>query len=861
MSSSPHPLSSLLGPLRYAAARGFANLRAVRDLRTPLGAALTRAAGELSGSRRRTLEEALVEIDSPLDDARRRAVLKVLAVLRDEGLTVEFVEPRLLAEGGAQPASSVPPLASASAPRVAGARVVERPSEEGRAPGARGEARRAKRSPEDGEGETPTKLLSIAPARGPLAMTLREAGLKASPRLVGLLTKRGLLKTGDILFLVPRAYEDRRVLKRIAELRSGERGTVVVQVVRVEERAVRGRRGFRAVLADASGSLAATYFQGGAWLRAKFPLGVRLVVSGEVRQSPSGWEMPHPEVEPAEELERSPEHVRRIVPVYSGFERGEQRALRALAQRVVERYAGTIEEPLPETLRQRHRLLGLGEALARLHFPPDDASMDALNQRRSEAHRRLAFDELFFLQLGLALRRSGVKADPGVPFDVGGGRLERALALLPFAVTGAQRRAIEQLLADLSRPEAMHRLLQGDVGSGKTAVALVAAAVAVLDGHQVAVMAPTEVLAEQHHRTFSRLLAPLEVAVGLLTGSATAGQRAAQRRAVAEGRLQVVVGTHALIQAEVEFRSLGLAIIDEQHRFGVLQRHTLMSKGRRAHVLVMTATPIPRTLAMTLYGDLDVSVLDELPPGRTPIETRVYQEKARPAVWERVRGELGKGHQAYVVYPLVEESEKVDLADATQGLLQLQAVFPEARVGLLHGRMKPHEKEQVMGAFRRHELDLLVATTVVEVGVDVPNASVMLIEHAERFGLSQLHQLRGRVGRGAARSFCFLIAGHAKSQESRERLEVMEQTSDGFVVAEKDLELRGPGELLGTRQSGLPELVVANLARDQALLAVAREEARAIVGQDPSLSAPEHGQLVRALEERWEGRLKLARVG
>ena len=322
-----------------------------------------------------------------------------------------------------------------------------------------------------------------------------------------------------------------------------------------------------------------------------------------------------------------------------------------------------------------------------------------------------------------------------------------------------------------------------------------------------------------------------------------------------------MVGTHALIEDEVEFRSLGLVVIDEQHRFGVIQRQALMAKGARPDVLVMTATPIPRTLAMTLYGDLDVSVIDELPPGRTPIETLVFVEKARQRVWELVQRELTQGRQAYVVYPLVDESEKVDLADATQGAEQVKAAFPLARVGLLHGRMKQHEKDAVMAAFRQHALDVLVATTVVEVGVDVPNASVMVIEHAERFGLSQLHQLRGRVGRGVAKSLCLLVTGHALSQDSRERLSVMEQSTDGFVIAERDLEIRGPGELLGTRQSGLPELAVANLVRDQALLAIAQEEARAVVAKDPRLEAPEHARLVRALEERWEGRLKLASVG
>jgi ATP-dependent DNA helicase RecG len=845
MASSPHPLDALLAPLRFACGRSFANLKTVRDLRTPLGAALERARGTLSVGQLDALSLALPRIDSSVEAERRAALVSVLKVLRHEGLAVDFVDLSLLeppqAPPSAGPASAAqPPIAEVSAQKV---------------------SRKSKRPRGDAEADAPTRILSIAPSAGPLSVPLKLAGWKTSPRLVGLLNKKGITKIGDVLFLLPRVYEDRRQLKRIAQLRAGERGTIAGEVRRVEESSGRGRRQFRAVIEDASGSIAATYFQSGPWLKARFPVGKRLVLSGEVRQTPWGWEMPHPEVEPADDLDTSPIHFGRIVPVYPGFERHEQRALRELAFRVADRYAPAVEDPLPEALRQRLQLVGLGAALGTLHFPSETAALEALNDHRSPAHQRLAFDELFFLQLGLALRRQGVKVEPGVAFDVSPATLDRARGLLPFELTQAQRRVIGQIAQDMARPESMSRLLQGDVGSGKTAVALVAAAVAVENGHQVAVMAPTEILAEQHLRTFSRWLSPLGANVGLLTGSATPSQRLAQRRAVASGQLNVVVGTHALIQDGVDFRSLGLVVIDEQHRFGVIQRHALMAKGPRPDVLVMTATPIPRTLAMTLYGDLDVSVIDELPPGRTPIQTKVFAEKARPRAWALIEAELAKGHQAYVVYPLVDESEKVDLANATEGAEQLAAAFPQARVGLLHGRMKPQEKDAVMASFRDHRLDLLVATTVIEVGVDVPNASVMVIEHAERFGLSQLHQLRGRVGRGAAKSLCLLVTGYALSQDSRERLQVMEASTDGFVIAEKDLEIRGPGEFLGTRQSGLPELVVANLARDQALLGLAQQEAQAIVAADPRLEAPEHARLVKALEERWEGRLRLARVG
>ncbi len=856
MSTSPHPLETLLGPLRYAAARDFANLRSLKDLRSPLGAAIDRARPVVAAARLQVLERALGSIDSSDESVRRRTVLSVLSVLRDEGLTVDFVrQPPLVAEPPAPPLAP-PPAQKAESPRPA-------PSEpkKPKAPAApakgRSKAARAAPKPE----EDAARILSIAPATGPLATPLKLAGWRNSPRLVGLLNKKGITKIGDVLFLLPRVYEDRRELKKIAQLRQGERGTVVVEVKRVEESAGRGRRQFRAVLADSSGTIAASYFTGGPWLKAKFPLGKRLVVSGEVRQSPYGWEMPHPEVEPADDLEASAIHFNRVVPVYPGFERHEQRALRELAFKVADTYALQIDEPLPDSLRARLNLPGLGEALQALHFPEPNADLQALNEHRSAAHQRLAFDELFFLQLGMALRRQGVKVQPGIAFSASDEFLAKSRALLPFTLTSAQERVVAQIVRDMARPEPMNRLVQGDVGSGKTAVALMATALAVQNGYQVAVMAPTEILAEQHFRTFTKWLAPLGVEVALITGSGSAKEKAAQRSAVASGKVRVAVGTHALIVGEVAYQKLGFVVIDEQHRFGVIQRHALMEKGVRPDVLVMTATPIPRTLAMTMYGDLDVSVIDELPPGRTPIETRVYVEKAKPRAFDQVRGELTKGHQAYIVYPLVEESEKVDLADATQGALEIAERFPEARVGLLHGRMKQDEKDAVMGAFRAHQLDILVSTTVIEVGVDVPNASVMVIEHAERFGLSQLHQLRGRVGRGAAKSYCVLLTGYALSEDSRERLAVMEQSSDGFVIAERDLEIRGPGEFLGTRQSGLPELAVANLARDQALLALAQDEARAIILRDPQLQAPEHARLVRALDDRWEGRLKLARVG
>ncbi len=919
---SQHPLASLVFPLRYACQRDFAQLSTVKDLRTVMERALASASG-VDARALAQLRAALPHVDHAEPEKRKAALRRVVGALKLGGVALPpELEPvaavpaggeGLGASASVQPAGGVPPWKStapvpppaasatgvqegvlmpapvARRPVSPGARRVDpHPSPLPKGEGASTEATRGTRNapkpppgllPEgEGKGKKPArkkkraagleesraeaKLLSIAPRAGPLSMPLKTLGKRLGPRLAGALNKKGLRRLGDVLFLLPRCYEDRRKLKTIAELVPGERG-VTVGVVKLagDVPGRTGRRMFRAVIADRSGSIAATYFTAGPWLKSRFPVGKQLVLSGEVRASLNGREIAHPEIEPAEDLESSSVHFNRIVPIYPGFERGDQRAFRELAARVSENYADQLEEPLPESLRQRLELLTLPEALRAIHFPPGESDLEELDAHMSPAHRRLAFDELFFLQLGMGLKRQNVKQEQGISFDVSAPRLEKARGALPFQLTGAQARVVAQLAADMGRPEPMNRLVQGDVGSGKTAVAMVAALLALQDGYQVAVMAPTEILAEQHERNFRKVLEPLGFHVGLVSAAGTAKQKRAVREAVARGDIHLAVGTHALLEESVDFQKLGLVVIDEQHRFGVLQRHTLMSKGVRPDVLVMTATPIPRTLAMTMYGDLDYSVIDELPPGRTPITTRVFNDKQRARVYEAVASELGKGHQAYIVYPLVEESEKLDLEDATQGAEKLQAIFPDARVGLLHGRMKPEEKDAVMAAFRDRRIHVLVCTTVVEVGVDVPNASVMVIEAAERFGLSQLHQLRGRVGRGAAQSYCYLVAGPARSLESVERLTVMEQSSDGFVIAKRDLDIRGPGEFLGTRQSGLPELAVANLARDGDLISLAQEEARSILDRDPKLRAPEHQGLVKALEERWEGRLALARVG
>jgi ATP-dependent DNA helicase RecG len=497
----------------------------------------------------------------------------------------------------------------------------------------------------------------------------------------------------------------------------------------------------------------------------------------------------------------------------------------------------------------------LADALRAVHFPETEAAFVA-------ARRRIAFDDFLLLQLGLALLRARVTRARGVAMNPRGELTARLRATLPFALTRAQERVWGEIRADMATPHPMHRLLQGDVGSGKTVVAAMAVLTAVEAGYQAAVMAPTEILAEQHLMTFERLLAPLGVSIALLTSAVKGRERTERLRAAASGELHCVVGTHALVQEGVEFRRLGLAVVDEQHRFGVEQRARLRAKGEHPDLLVMTATPIPRTLALTLYGDLDVSVLDELPPGRRPVVTVARTENARPRVYAFLRKEVGAGRQAYVIYPLVEESAALDLRAATAMAERLRTeVFPDLSVGLLHGRLPFAEKEVVMRRFKAGEIHILVSTTVIEVGIDVPNASVMLIEHAERFGLSQLHQLRGRVGRGPWKSYCVLMTGPNPTEDARGRIQAMTATHDGFKIAETDLALRGPGEFFGTRQSGLPEFRVADLLRDAKLLAEARQDALAIVAADPGLTDAPHRALRDALLARWRGKLALASAG
>ena len=552
-------------------------------------------------------------------------------------------------------------------------------------------------------------------------------------------------------------------------------------------------------------------------------------------------------------------HVGRRVPVYRKLGPFNSKRIREIVHGVFANLdAHAIEETLPADLLQRHRLIGRAQALREIHFPPPDVSMEDYEVARSAAHTRMIFEDFFWVTFALGLKRGRrTKETKGATLKIDKTTYKKIDAVLPFKLTDAQDKAKHEIFNDLRSTAPMNRLLQGDVGSGKTIVAAIAMLAAMENDLQTALMAPTEILAEQHARNLKRLLAKTPYRVELLTGSLRAAEKRKLRVALQEGEIHACIGTHALVQEGVAFAKLGLAVIDEQHRFGVMQRADLRARGLNPDVLVMTATPIPRSLAMTVYGDLDVSVIDELPPGRTPIETIVAGEDQRQDVKRLIQREVKAGHQIYVVYPLVEESEKVDLKDATRRYEYLRdVVFPKLRVGLLHGKMKPAEKEEVMRAFVAGEIKILVSTTVIEVGVDVPNASVMIVEHAERFGLSQLHQLRGRVGRGAKKSYCVLLTSDKKTAVAEERLGIMAKTNDGFVIAEKDLEIRGPGELLGTRQSGLPEFRIGNLVRDRELLESAKREAEFYLSKERSAVTV---KLIARIKQ--DTRFELAAVG
>lgn len=849
-------LDALLAPLRFAARDGFAAAGRLSGFGRTVAAAveLARRSGAPPGEALDALAAEAEGFDALGAGERGRALGRIAAHLA--ALVPVPPEIEELARLGRIELAARPQPAFRGAGRTATSAPTPAPT----STGAATPTAAATRDPPSivPEPRTPAER---AQRRRRLATPLAAIrGVHPAPR--ALLEERGHATAEQALEFFPRAWQDRTQVKRVAELRPGEEGIVLGEVIHLRPARMRsGKPMLKVSFGDASGRLDLVFFNPPPWRQKQFAPGQALLAWGKATEGFGGRrQMAQPEVERAEAGDSA--NFGRIVPVYPGPADFQHPALRKLMKRLCDEYAPWAVDDLPPEVRRRRDLLSRAEALREAHFPSPGTDPLAAAARATPAFRRLVFEELFFLQLALALRRRGIRREPGIAFDVSPAARRRALQGLPFALTASQRAVLGEIASDMGRPEPMNRLLQGDVGSGKTAVAYVAMRLAVGSGFQAALMAPTEILAEQHARTLGRWLGGTGVELALVGAQARGRGQRQVRQAVASGRARIAVGTHALLEEDVEFEKLGLVVVDEQHRFGVLQRARLMQKGRRPDVLVMTATPIPRTLALAFYGDLDQSKIAELPPGRTPVETRVFGDSQRAKAREIARRELQAGRQVYVVYPLVEESEKSDLADATGAAEELARVFAPASVGLLHGRMRADDKEAVMGRFRRGDLGVLVATTVVEVGVDVPNATVMIVEHAERFGLSQLHQLRGRVGRGAARSYCLLVAHYGRAgDEARRRLQVMARTQDGFEIARADLGIRGPGELLGTRQSGQPLLEIADLYRDGAILDEAREEAFALVEADPELSRPEHAAAAEALRQRWAGRVSLARVG
>lgn len=670
----------------------------------------------------------------------------------------------------------------------------------------------------------------------------------------------------DLLYQLPFRYLDRRQIVPINQVRVGSFPCVIGEVFSASESYVgRGRkRVFEVIFAGEGGFLTALWFHyARVYFQRRFEVGRKFVLFGEVTEFRGKLQMVHPEIHPISEFfnEEEKHRLLSLVPIYPATEGLRQNQIRKHVLALLEEAKGRLFDPLPPAVYEPLSLPSLPASFQNLHAPDNDADLSTLATPESPFRRRLAFCELFFLQLGLILRRRQFQGAEGIAHEPKLAFRQRLFAALPFELTEGQKRAIGEITKDMSGRRPMNRLLQGDVGSGKTLVCLVAALLAAENGYQTALMAPTEILAEQHAKNFRVLLKDSDVEVLLLTAGTKAKARAAILEKIAAGRSVLVVGTHAVLEADMRFENLSLVIIDEQHRFGVRQRLALMRKGREPDVLVLTATPIPRSLAMTLYGDLDLSLMTDMPRGRQPIWTKVMSESDRAKLYEFIRKKVGEGQQAYFVFPLIEESEKLDLKDATRAFEGMKKVFPEFKIGMLHGRMKNEEKETVMSDFARGGTQILVSTTVIEVGIDVPNATIMVIEHAERFGLSQLHQLRGRVGRGSEKSFCILAGNFHASPQARERLKVMEESVDGFRIAEEDLKIRGPGDFLGTRQSGMPDLRVANLVTDLDLLEAAKAAAERLLEVDPELRAPEHHALRQVLFHRWRGRLGLAQVG
>jgi len=729
------------------------------------------------------------------------------------------------------------------------------------------------------------------------------------PRIGEVLAAKGIHTVGDLLHYLPFRYEDRLNPRGISELRAGEMATVVGEVRNSGLFRTRGAPIFQLTVGQGRSRLRCLWFNA-TYLQDKFKPGQMIALYGKVEEDQRSRELQI--VQPQFELLGDPTdsgengadkkaaeslEIGRIVPIYEAIGRLTPRWFRRAIRTALDNLTPELADPIPAAVRAHLGLISPRAALWNVHWPEPGESFEALQSSRTPAHIRMIFDELFFVELGLELKRREQKAQTGIAFRLDDRARAAIKKILPFHPTAAQKRVLKEIAADMEKPYPMRRLLQGDVGSGKTIVGFEAAIIAIENGCQVALMAPTEILAQQHYFSARRILEGAGYRIVLLTGSLEADRKREVRRHISQGNAQLVIGTHALLEEKVEFAKLGLVIVDEQHRFGVLQRMKLMRKsgegeeshlaalggtlrpssgqaneGARPHinpapaepdVLVMTATPIPRTLALTLYGDLDLSVLDELPPGRTPIVTRCGADDESPKVWEFVRKQVAAGHQAYVVYPVIAENEENELKAAVKMYRELSGkIFPELKVGLLHGRLDAELKDQVMRMFQKGDLQILVATTVIEVGVDVANATVMVIEHAERFGLAQLHQLRGRIGRGAAKSYCILMTGGKVTEEGQRRLDAMVKTNDGFKIAELDLELRGPGEFFGTRQAGLPSFRVANIIRDAQLLEAAKHEAAAVIaGPNEEISAAEISRALVHMRAKWQHTYGLVEVG
>ena len=669
------------------------------------------------------------------------------------------------------------------------------------------------------------------------------------PRRASLLTSRDIRTVEDLLLHIPRAYQDRASFVPLSSLQIGQEAAIHARVYRsrVIQTRTRGRI-LDVILTDGSSFAHAKWFHGAYLQTRDFHAGRDVVLFGRVDfdRYESKFVLFNPEFEFIDESDETASlDIGRYVPIYEEVGGITSRQLRRIISSALSDLSKEVPDPLPDEIRHTYDFPDLRTCLNRIHFPELEDDLAQLNQRRSPYHRRLIFEEFFLLELIYALRRVQSRGHSGVRFETTDRIRERVKTILPFHPTLAQKRVLKEIVDDLKASYPMIRLMQGDVGSGKTIVAFESIVIAVENGYQAALMAPTEILAEQHYINAKRILGPLGYRIGVVRRGIKKAEKQELLQSIASGEIQVVIGTHALIEEHTVFKKLGLVVIDEQHRFGVVQRLQLMGKGENPNTLVMTATPIPRTLAMTLYGDLDLSVIDEMPPGRSPIRTSRVTDRDAERIYRLIAGQLRDGRQAYVVYPVIEESEKVDLKSATEGFKKLTGIYQDCRVALLHGRMKSEEKESTMKAFAAGEIKVLVSTTVIEVGVDVANATVMLIEHAERFGLAQLHQLRGRVGRGAHQSLCILMTPNRLNDVARQRIQAMVSTTDGFRLAEVDLQLRGPGEMAGTRQSGMPEFRIANLLLDSELLSLAQQEAQRFVDR-----SDERQKLVEALSAR-----------